>query len=87
MLLYTFDGRCYCYVNKVFYLGVDLNQAPSYLLSYVSGITTNMAKKIVEWRCQNGKFTSRDQLLKVKGIGEKAFQQSAGFIRIMPREK
>ena len=71
----------------IFRLGVDLNQAPSYLLSYVSGITANMAQKIVKWRCQNGQFGSRDQLRKVKGIGEKAFQQCAGFVRIMPKEK
>ena len=71
----------------IFCLGVDLNQAPSYLLSYVSGITANMAQKIVKWRCQNGQFGSRDQLRKVKGIGEKAFQQCAGFVRIMPKEK
>jgi len=70
----------------VSFVGVDLNQAPSYLLSYVSGITANMAQKIVKWRCQNGQFGSRDQLRKVKGIGEKAFQQCAGFVRIMPKE-
>ena len=74
-------------IKKLCFVGADLNQAPSYLLSYVSGINTNMAKKIVQWRSQNGEFRSRDQLLKVKGLGEKAFQQCAGFVRIMPKEK
>ncbi len=66
-------------VNSV---GVDLNTASSSLLSYVSGISSAVAKNIVEYREQNGSFKSRKELLKVKKLGEKAFVQCAGFLRI-----
>ena len=66
-------------VNKV---GVDLNSASYKLLSFVSGITENLAKNIVKFRDEIGVFTSKKQLLKVKGIGAKAFEQSVGFLRI-----
>ena len=66
-------------VNKV---GVDLNMTSKELLTYVSGIGPSLAEKIIEHRKQNGNFTERKELLKVKGLGEKAFQQSAGFLRI-----
>ena len=66
-------------VNSV---GVNLNTASSYLLSYVSGIGPSLAENIVEYRSENGAYTSRRQLLKVKRLGEKAFEQCAGFLRI-----
>ncbi len=66
-------------VNKV---GVDLNTASASLLEYVSGISKAIAKNIVEYRENNGKFTSRSQLLKVGKLGPKAYEQCAGFLRI-----
>ena len=66
-------------VNKV---GVDLNTASPSLLEYVSGITKVIAKNIVAYREANGKFTSRQELLKVAKLGPKAFEQCAGFLRI-----
>ncbi len=66
-------------VNKV---GVDLNTASPSLLEYVSGISKVIAKNIVAYREANGKFTSRQELLKVAKLGPKAFEQCAGFLRI-----
>ncbi len=66
-------------VNKV---GVDLNTASAPLLENISGITKVIAKNIVEYREENGVFTSRKQLLKVAKLGPKAFEQCAGFMRI-----
>ena len=66
-------------VNSV---GVNLNTASSYLLSYVSGIGPALADNIVEYRAENGAYRSRQDLLKVRRLGEKAFQQCAGFLRI-----
>jgi len=66
-------------VNAV---GVDINTASHSLLSYVSGINATAAKNIVAYREENGEFKSRKQLLKVPKIGEKAFTQCAGFLRI-----
>ena len=66
-------------VNSV---GVNLNTASSYLLSYVSGIGPALADNIVEYRTANGAYRSRKDLLKVKRLGEKAFEQCAGFLRI-----
>ena len=66
-------------VNKV---GVDLNTSSWTLLRYVSGITERMALNIVEFRNQNGRFTTRTQLKKVTGVGAKTFEQAAGFLRI-----
>ena len=66
-------------VNKV---GVDLNTATPSLLSYVSGINKTIAKNIVEYRNENGKFKNRKQLLKVSKLGNVAFEQCAGFVRI-----
>ncbi len=66
-------------VNKV---GVDLNTASAPLLSYISGISSVIAKNIVAYREENGSFTSRKQLLKVAKLGPKAFEQCAGFMRI-----
>ncbi len=67
-------------VNKV---GVDLNTASAPLLSYVSGINGTIAKNIVSYREENGRFKNRKELLKVSKLGPKAFQQCAGFMRIM----
>lgn len=67
-------------VNKV---GVDLNTASASLLEYVSGINKTLAKNIVSYREENGSFKSRKELLKVPKLGPKAFEQSAGFLRIL----
>lgn len=66
-------------VNKV---GVDLNTASASLLEYISGISKTIAKNIVLYREENGRFTNRKQLLKVAKLGPKAFEQCAGFMRI-----
>lgn len=66
-------------VNNV---GVNLNTASKHLLSYVSGIGSIIADNIVKYRKENGQFTSRRQLLKVPRLGDKAFEQCAGFLRI-----
>lgn len=70
-------------VNSV---GVNLNTASSYLLSYVSGIGLALAENIVEYRTEHGAYRSRKELLKVKRLGEKAFEQCAGFLRISDAE-
>ncbi len=66
-------------VNAV---GVDLNTASYSLLSYISGINSAVAKNIVAYREENGEFTDRKQLLKVKKLGAKAYEQCAGFLRV-----
>jgi protein Tex len=66
-------------VNRV---GVDLNTASQELLTHISGLNKTMAKNIVEFRDENGRFNDRNQLKKVKAIGDKAFVQAAGFLRI-----
>ena len=66
-------------VNKV---GVDLNIATPSLLTYVSGINAAIAKNIVEYRDENGGFKNRKELLKVKRLGQKAYEQCAGFLRV-----
>ena len=66
-------------VNRV---GVDLNTASAPLLAYISGISAAVAKNIVAYREENGKFSNRKQLLKVAKLGPKAFEQCAGFMRI-----
>jgi uncharacterized protein len=68
--------------NCVNQVGVELNTASKQLLSHVSGLGPVLAGNIVEYRNQNGAFASRNQLLKVKRFGEKAFEQAAGFLRI-----
>lgn len=70
-------------VNKV---GVDLNTASASLLEYISGISKTIAKNIVDYREQNGRFCSRAQLLKVPKLGPKAYEQCAGFLRIADGE-
>lgn len=67
-------------VNNV---GVDLNIATPSLLSYISGINASIAQNIVVYREENGKFKSRKELLKVKRLGQKAYEQCAGFLRVM----
>lgn len=66
-------------VNNV---GVDLNTATPSLLSYVSGVNSGISKNIVAYREEKGKFTTRKELLKVKRLGAKAFEQCAGFLRV-----
>ena len=66
-------------VNRV---GVDLNTASPSLLSYIAGVNMGIAKNIVAYREENGNFTNRKQLMKVSKLGEKAFKQCAGFMRI-----
>ena len=70
-------------VNKV---GVDLNTASASLLEYISGINKTIAKNIVDYREANGRFTNRKQLLKVAKLGPKAYEQCAGFMRILDGE-
>lgn len=67
-------------VNKV---GVDLNTASASLLEYISGISKTIAKNIVAYREENGRFASRNELLKVAKLGPKAYEQCAGFMRII----
>ncbi|MGL4774493.1 MAG: Tex family protein [Clostridium sp.] len=67
-------------VNKV---GVDLNTATPSLLTYISGINASIAQNIVLYREENGVFKSRKELLKVKRLGQKAYEQCAGFLRVM----
>ena len=71
-------------VNNV---GVDLNIATPSLLNYISGINSSIAKNIVEYREENGKFRSRKELLKVKRLGQKAFEQCAGFLRVIESDE
>ncbi len=66
-------------VNKV---GVNLNTASRELLTYVSGLGSKLALQIIDYRNQNGNFNNREELKKVTGLGNKAFQQAAGFLRI-----
>jgi len=66
-------------VNKI---GVNLNTASPYLLQYIAGIGTQLAENIADYRSEYGNFTSRMELLKVPKLGKKAFEQSAGFLRI-----
>ncbi|MCW5854012.1 MAG: helix-hairpin-helix domain-containing protein, partial [Anaerolineae bacterium] len=75
----TLDAVVESCVNRV---GVDLNTASPALLKYVSGLTSKQAEAIVAHRDEHGAFQTRDQLRKVKGVGPKAFQQAAGFLKI-----
>jgi uncharacterized protein len=75
----TLDAVVESAVNHV---GVDLNTASPALLQYVSGINKRVAKAIVRYRDEHGPFQSRQELKKVKGIGDKGFEQSAGFLKI-----
>ena len=75
----TLSGVVEDCVNKV---GVDLNTASASLLEYISGVSKTIAKNIVAYREENGRFTDRKQLLKVAKLGPKAYEQCAGFMRI-----
>jgi len=75
----TLSGVVESCVNAV---GVDLNTASPSLLSYVAGVSPAIAKNILTYREENGKFTGREQLLKVAKLGPKAFEQCAGFMRV-----
>ncbi|MCH5253262.1 MAG: helix-hairpin-helix domain-containing protein, partial [Lachnospiraceae bacterium] len=75
----TLEGVVEDCVNRV---GVDLNTASVSLLEYISGISKAIAKNIVDYRESNGRFTNRQQLLKVAKLGPKAYEQCAGFLRI-----
>lgn len=79
LLKVKLDNTVESCVNNV---GVNLNTASSYLLSYVSGIGPALAENIVEYRSAHGAYRSRKELLNVKRLGEKAFEQCAGFLRI-----
>ncbi len=69
-------------VECVSFVGVDLNRAPEHVLTRVAGLSAKQAAAVVAWRADHGRFESRQQLRKVKGVGEAAFKQCAGFVRI-----
>ena len=71
-------------VNRV---GADVNTASPQLLEHISGLNKGIAQEIINYRNENGKFTNRQQLLKVKKLGAKAFEQCAGFLRIIDGEE
>ncbi|HLP55442.1 MAG TPA: Tex family protein [Fluviicola sp.] len=73
-------------VSCVNAVGVDLNTASPYLLSYVSGLGPALAENIVAYRSENGGFRSREELKKVKRLGDKAYEQAAGFLRVRDGE-
>jgi uncharacterized protein len=83
MLKESLDSVVESCVNLV---GVELNTASKHLLSYVSGLGPALAQNIVDYRAKNGAFSSRDELKKVPRLGAKAFEQSAGFLRIRGAE-
>ena len=70
--------------EAVSFVGVDVNTASQCLLKRVAGLNVSRANSIIEWRTEHGPFKNRQQLLKVKGIGNKTFEQCAGFVRILP---
>ncbi|EFN82079.1 S1 RNA-binding domain-containing protein 1 [Harpegnathos saltator] len=70
--------------EAVSFIGVDINTASKCLLRRVAGLTNSKAVNVIDWRTKHGTFKNRAQLLNVKGIGSKTFEQCAGFIRILP---
>ena len=82
-LLKSLDDVVMSCVNAV---GVEVNTASKHLLTYISGLGPQLAQNIVDYRAENGPFMARKELLKVKRMGEKAFEQSAGFLRIRNAE-
>ncbi len=72
----------YVVMSAVNHVGVELNTASWSLLRYVSGINKTLAQRIVAYRQENGPFRSRKQLLEIKGLGAKTFEQAAGFLRV-----
>jgi uncharacterized protein len=83
MLKDALDDVVVSCVNAV---GVDLNTASPYLLSYVSGLGPTLAENIVAYRTENGGIRSREELKKVKRLGDKAYEQAAGFLRVRNAE-
>ena len=83
MLKNSLDAVVESCVNSV---GVDLNTASKHLLTYISGLGPQLAQNIVDYRKENGAFVSRKELMKVARMGAKAFEQSAGFLRITGAE-
>lgn len=83
MLQESLDDVVVSCVNEV---GVNLNTASPYLLSYVSGVGPQLAQNIIEYRRENGRFNNREELKKVKRLGAKAYEQAAGFLRIIEGE-
>lgn len=79
LLKHSLDQVVVSAVNKV---GVELNTASKHLLSYVSGLGPKVAENIVNYRADNGSFKTREELKNIAGLGPKAFEQSAGFLRI-----
>ncbi len=79
----TLDAVVEDCVNQV---GVDVNTASAHLLAYVAGLSRSMAENLVAYRDEHGRFPNRDEIHKVKGIGPKAFEQAAGFLRILDGE-
>jgi uncharacterized protein len=79
----SLDDTVISCVNAV---GVELNTASKQILAYVSGLGPQLAQNIVEYRNQNGAFKRRDQLKKVARLGDKAYEQAAGFLRIRGAE-
>ncbi|KAH6929208.1 hypothetical protein HPB50_024424 [Hyalomma asiaticum] len=71
-------------VECVSFVGVDINVCPELMLKKVSGLNAGTARNIVEWRTTNGPFRNRQQLLDVKRLGNKAFEQCAGFVKVFP---
>lgn len=78
-LKHSLDQTVVSCVNRV---GVNVNTASAHLLTYISGLGPQLAQNIVDWRTENGPFKSRRELLKVPRLGPKAYEQSAGFLRI-----
>lgn len=76
------DALDYTVMSCVNAVGVDVNTASEKLLSYISGIGSSLAANIVSYRAKNGDFTTRQELKKVPRLGDKAFEQSAGFLRV-----
>lgn len=83
MLKDRLDSVVVSCVNAV---GIDVNTASKHLLTYVSGVGPQIAQNIVDFRKENGQFTSRQQLLSVPKLGKKAFEQAAGFLRVVHAE-
>ncbi|CCU77593.1 Transcription accessory protein (S1 RNA-binding domain) [Halanaerobium saccharolyticum subsp. saccharolyticum DSM 6643] len=73
-------------IDAVNHVGVEINTASAALLTYVAGISSNNAEKIIEHRSQNGEFKERKELLDVYGFGPKTYEQAAGFIRLNSKE-
>ena len=78
-LKHSLDQTVISCVNRV---GVNVNTASTHLLTYISGLGPQLAQNIVDYRTENGPFTSRKELMKVPRMGAKAFEQSAGFLRV-----